>query len=94
MWTGERSRTTPLALAIVDAQSGAAGRRAYVVASGTTSACPSRPSDDYFNPAFMQCQYEYGRRLALEDGSSWQVRIDTLSPFEIKPVTQRHPCAR
>jgi len=52
------------------------------------------PSEDYFNPAFMQCQFEYGRRLALEDGSSWQVRIDTLSPFEIKPVTQRHPCAR
>lgn len=28
----------------------------------------------------MQCPFDYGRRLALEDGSSWQVRIDTLSP--------------
>jgi len=31
---------------------------------------PVPPSEDYFNPAFMQCQFEYGRRLALEDGSS------------------------
>jgi len=91
VWTGERANDS-LALAMTDAvRRGWTAR--YVTPDGDLCQ-PVPPSEDYFNPAFMQCQFEYGRRLALEDGSSWQVRIDTLSPFEIKPVTQRHPCAR
>jgi hypothetical protein len=91
VWTGERANDS-LALAMTDAiRRGWTAR--YVTPDGDLCQ-PVPPPEDYFNPAFMQCQFEYGRRLALEDGSSWQVRIDTLSPFEIKPVTQRHPCAR
>jgi hypothetical protein len=91
VWTGERANDS-LALAMTDAiRRGWTAR--YVTPDGDLCQ-PVPPPEDYFNAAFMQCQFEYGRRLALEDGSSWQVRIDTLSPFEIKPVTQRHPCAR
>jgi hypothetical protein len=91
VWTGERANDS-LALAMTDAiRRGWTAR--YVTPDGDLCQ-PVPPPEDYFNPAFMQCQFEYGRRLALEDGSNWQVRIDTLSPFEIKPVTQRHPCAR
>ena len=91
VWTGERANDS-LALAMTDAARRGWTAR-YVTPDGDLCQ-PVPPPEDYFNPAFMQCQFEYGRRLALEDGSSWQVRIDTLSPFEIKPVTQRHPCAR
>jgi hypothetical protein len=42
----------------------------------------------------MQCQFEFGRRLALQDESPWQEGIESLPPFELRPVTQRHPCAR
>jgi len=91
VWTGERANDS-LALAMTDAARRGWTAR-YVTPDGDLCQ-PVPPSEDYFNPAFMQCQFEYGRRLALEDGSSWQVRIDTLSPFEIEPVTQRHPCAR
>jgi len=55
---------------------------------------PVPPPEDYFNSAFMRCQYEYGRQRALQPGSPWEERIDTLPPFELKPVTQRHPCAK
>ena len=91
VWTGERANDS-LALAMTDAARRGWTAR-YVTPDGDLCQ-PVPPSEDYFNPAFMQCQFEYGRRLALQDGSSWQVRIDTLSPFEIEPVTQRHPCAR
>jgi hypothetical protein len=91
VWTGERANDS-LALAMTDAVR--RGWQARYVTPDGDLCQPVPPPEDYFNPAFMQCQFEYGRRLALEDGSSWQVRIDTLSPFEIKPVTQRHPCAK
>jgi hypothetical protein len=42
----------------------------------------------------MQCQFEFGRQLALQDESPWQEGIESLPPFELRPVTQRHPCAR
>jgi hypothetical protein len=51
------------------------------------------PPEDYFNPVFMQCQFEFGRRLAMQDESPWQQRVDSLSPFELRSATQRHPCA-
>jgi len=91
VWTGERANDS-LALAMTDAlRRGWTAR--YVTPDGDL--CQPVPTpEDYFEPAFMQCQYEFGKRLALQDGSSWQVRIDTLSPFEIPPVTQRHPCKR
>ncbi len=71
----------------------AAGRRGTSTPDGDLCQ-PVPPPEDYFNPVFMQCQFEFGRRLALRDESPWQEGIESLSPFELRPVTQRHPCAR
>ena len=91
VWTGERANDS-LALAMTDA-SRRGWRARYVTPDGDLCQ-PVPPPEDYFNSAFLRCQYEYGRQRALQADSPWQDRIDTLSPFELKPVTQRHPCAK
>jgi len=91
VWTGERANDS-LALAMTDAARRGWTAR-YVKPDGDLCQ-PVPPPEDYFNPVFMQCQFEFGRRLALQDESPWQEGIESLSPFELRPVTQRHPCAR
>jgi hypothetical protein len=91
VWTGERANDS-LALAMTDAAR--RGWTARYVAPDGDLCQPVPPPDDYFNPAFMQCQFEFGRRLALQAESPWQQGIESLPPFEQRPVTQRHPCAR
>jgi predicted acylesterase/phospholipase RssA len=91
VWTGERANDS-LALALTDAVR--RGWKAQYVTPDGDLCQPVPPPEDYFNSAFMRCQYEYGRRLALQPVSPWQDRVDSLPPFELKPVTQRHPCAK
>jgi predicted acylesterase/phospholipase RssA len=91
VWTGERANDS-LALAMTDASRRGWHAR-YVTPDGDLCQ-PVPPPEDYFNSAFMRCQYEYGRQRALQPDSPWEERIDTLPPFELKPVTQRHPCAK
>jgi predicted acylesterase/phospholipase RssA len=90
VWTGERANDS-LALAMTDAAR--RGWTARYVAPDGDPCQPVPPPEDYFNPVFMQCQFEFGRRLAMQDESPWQERIDSLPPFELRSVTQRHPCA-
>jgi predicted acylesterase/phospholipase RssA len=91
VWTGERANDS-LALAMTDAAR--RGWSAQYVAPDGDLCQPVPPPEDYFNPVFMQCQFAFGRQLALQKESPWQEQIESLSPFELKPVTQRHPCAR
>jgi hypothetical protein len=91
VWTGERANDS-LALAMTDAARRGWTAR-YVTPDGDL--CQPVPlPEDFFNSVFMQCQFEFGRKLALQDESPWQEEIESLSPFELRPVTQRHPCAR
>ncbi|WP_422126610.1 patatin-like phospholipase family protein [Thioalkalivibrio sulfidiphilus] len=91
VWTGERS-VDSVALTIVQAER-RGWRTRYVVASGTPCQ-PNPPPDDYFNPAFMQCQYEYGYRTAVAVESPWLEGLDALpSPGETD-ADFPHPCVR
>lgn len=91
VWTGERANDS-LALAMTDAAR--RGWSARYVAPDGDLCQPVPPPEDYFNSVFMRCQFEFGRRLALQAESPWQEGIESLPPFEQPPVTQRHPCAR
>jgi hypothetical protein len=91
MWTGERS-VDSVALAIVDAER-RGWRARYVVASGTPC-LPIPPADDYFNPAFMQCQYEYGHRTAVAAESPWLEGLDGLPSPDETDGAFPHPCVQ
>jgi hypothetical protein len=91
VWTGERSIDS-LALAVLDAER-RGWRERYVVASGVPCE-PIPPADDYFNPAFMQCQYEHGRRSAVAAESPWHEGLAGLPSPEETDGVYPHPCAR
>jgi predicted acylesterase/phospholipase RssA len=91
VWTGERS-VDSVALAVLDAQR-RGWRAKYVVADGAPCE-PPPPADDYFNAAFMQCQYEHGHRAAVAPESPWREGLDGLPPAEETDAAFPHPCAK
>jgi predicted acylesterase/phospholipase RssA len=91
VWTGERSIDS-VALAVLDAERRGWHAR-YVVASDVP--CEPVPSaDDYFNSAFMQCQYEYGYRAAIAAESPWHEGLAGLPAPEETDAAFPHPCAK
>jgi len=90
MWTGERS-VDSVALALVEAER-RGWRARYVVASGTPC-LPIPPGEDYFNPAFMRCQYEYGYRTAVAAEPPWLEGLDALPTAEEIDAAFPHPCS-
>lgn len=91
MWTGERSIDS-VALALVESER-RGWRARYVVASGTPC-LPLPPVDDYFNPEFMQCQFEIGYRTAVSSESPWLEGLDGLPSPKETDAAFPHPCAR
>lgn len=91
VWTGERSIDS-VALAVLDAER-RGWRVRYVVADGMPCE-PPPPADDYFNSAFMQCQYEHGHRAAIAAESPWHEGLAGLPPAEETDGAFPHPCAK
>jgi hypothetical protein len=91
VWTGERSIDS-VALAVLDAER-RGWRARYVVANGAPCE-PIPPADDYFNPAFMQCQYEHGHRAAVAYESPWHEGLEGLPTAEETDAAFPHPCAK
>jgi hypothetical protein len=91
VWTGERA-VDGLALTLVDAAR--RGWTARYVMPGSAACMPAPPADDYFRPAFMQCQYEHGFRLGSSATSPWLEGLDALpSPDQVDSAVP-HPCAK
>jgi predicted acylesterase/phospholipase RssA len=90
VWTGERSIDS-VALAVLDAER-RGWRARYVVANGVPCE-PTPPADDYFNAAFMQCEYEHGYRAAVAPESPWHEGLDGLPSAEDVDAAFPHPCA-
>jgi len=89
VWTGERAADS-LALAVMDAK-----RRNWTmqyVAPAEAPCSPIPPSEDYFNSAFIRCQYEYGYRVATAEESPWRDSIDNLPKPDA--IDREHPCTK
>jgi hypothetical protein len=68
VWTGERA-VDGLALTVVDAER--RGWSVTYVMPGATACMPAPPAANYFDPAFMQCQYRHGYGLATGTRAPW-----------------------
>ncbi|MDH3526223.1 MAG: hypothetical protein OEN52_07025 [Gammaproteobacteria bacterium] len=53
---------------------------------------PIPPPEDYFQPNFMRCQYEYGYRVAIDGASPWRDTLDNLPNVDV--VYGKHPCRK
>lgn len=87
VWTGERASDS-LALTILDAK-----RRGWNVryVAPIDAPCPDVPPlEDYFNPAFVRCQYDYGLQVALGEAVPWRVSLDDLPKPDA--LDAEHPC--
>jgi hypothetical protein len=91
VWTGERSIDS-VALAVLDAER-RGWRARYVVASGVPCE-PLPPADDYFNAAFMRCQFEHGHRAAVAAESPWHEGLAGLPSAEDTDAAFAHPCTK
>ena len=89
VWTGERASDS-LALTVMDAKR--RGWNMHYVAPAEAPCSPIPPREDYFNSAFIRCQYDYGFRVAASEASPWRDSIDNLP----KPDSfdREHPCTK
>ena len=87
VWTGERAADS-VALTMLDAKR--RGWNARYVAPINAPCAPIPQPDDYFEPGFMRCQYEYGYRMATAEASPWHDSIDDLP--RPNAVHGKHPC--
>lgn len=87
VWTGERSADS-VALTILDARR--RGWSARFVAPINAPCTPIPPPEDYFNPSFIRCQYEYGYRVATAEEEPWRSSIDELPKPDSFDIA--HPC--
>ena len=89
VWTGERAADS-VALTLLDAK-----QRGWTVryAAPLDAPCAPLPSpEDYFEREFMQCQYDYGYRVATTGTPPWYDSVDTL-PNTVM-VHGEHPCRK
>jgi hypothetical protein len=87
VWTGERAADS-LALTVLDAQR--RGWTARYVAPIDAPCAPIPPPEDYFNPAFIRCQYDYGVQVATAGEVPWRTSIDELPKPDA--LDSEHPC--
>ncbi len=91
VWTGERA-VDGLALTVLDAAMRDWSAK-YVMPNGAPCE-PVPPAEDYFNPQFMQCQYEYGHRIATGVESPWKEGLAGLPTSDEVDGDYPHPCTR
>jgi hypothetical protein len=89
VWTGERASDS-LALTILDAKR--RGWTARYVAPTEAPCTPIPASEDYFNPSFIRCQYDYGYRVATAEESPWRDSLDNLPKPDA--IDREHPCSK
>jgi hypothetical protein len=89
VWTGERAADS-VALTVLEAR-----RRGWTVRYTAPVDGPCAPlplPEDYFEPKFMRCQYDYGYRSATAEPPPWHDTIDHL-PTAVA-VHGKHPCRK
>jgi hypothetical protein len=89
VWTGERAADS-VALTVLEAKQ--RGWTVKYVAPMNGPCSPIPPPEDYFQPNFMRCQYEYGYRVATDGASPWRHTLDNLPNADV--VYGKHPCRK
>lgn len=89
VWTGERAADS-VALTVLDAKR--RGWKVKYVAPMDGPCSPIPPPEDYFQPDFMRCQYEYGYQVATDGTSPWHHTLDSLPNADV--VYGKHPCRK
>jgi hypothetical protein len=89
VWTGERSADT---LELLLRGAADRGWTARYVLPDAASCEPVPLPDDYFNQAFLRCEFEHGRQLARQVTSPWRQDLPGVSPSVPANGAPPHPC--